>query len=167
MTDGPDLPLAMARMVAALMIGVALLLFVLYLLRRFTGMVLQRAGTLRVIASAYVGVKSHVSLVEVPGALLVLGVTRTEVRLLDKISDPAVLERFYADTKEAVQQPTSFADILNRFKRNPTDAESPHTISPRTISPHTISTDAAEPTQKRTEDHADRPAEAPTDRNVR
>ena len=40
------------------------------------------------------GVKKSVTMVEVPGAVLVLGVTNDHIRLLTKIEDESLLDQF-------------------------------------------------------------------------
>jgi flagellar biogenesis protein FliO len=87
---------------------------VVYFARRF----LQRQGPaardrlIRVLASHYIGVKKAVMLVEVPGAVLVLGVAGDRMQLLSRIDDPATLERIRSREPQGVP---SFAEHLGRL----------------------------------------------------
>jgi flagellar biogenesis protein FliO len=53
-----------------------------------------------------------VTLVEVPGAVLVLGVAGDRMQLLTRIDDPAILERIRSREPQVVP---SFAEHLSRF----------------------------------------------------
>lgn len=66
---------------------------------------------IRVLANAYVGVKKSVSLVEVPGAILVLGVTSDRISLLTKIEDEEILAEF--KNRKTAGPPLSFSDHLS------------------------------------------------------
>ena len=85
---------AMVTMVAALaaVLGVILLLF--YAVRRFSAVNSTPGGQrlVTVLGSTYLGVKKTISLVEVPGAVLVLGITADRISLLSTIDDPATLD---------------------------------------------------------------------------
>ena len=64
-------------------------------------------------ASTYVGVKKNISLVEIPGALLVLGVTNDAINLLAKIEDEEVLRKFSEPEEEKISG--SFSDQLRKL----------------------------------------------------
>jgi flagellar biogenesis protein FliO len=68
---------------------------------------------IRILASSYLGVKKSISLVRIPGALLVLGISSDNIRLLTKIEDRKILDKFKGfDT----QNPgPSFAQQLQKF----------------------------------------------------
>jgi flagellar biogenesis protein FliO len=101
-------------MIGALTAVLGGLFVVVYFIRRF----LQREGPasrdrlVRVLASHYIGVKKAVTLVEVPGAVLVLGVAGDRMQLLSRIDDPATLERIRS--REPRGAP-SFAEHLSRL----------------------------------------------------
>jgi flagellar protein FliO/FliZ len=102
------------NMIGALAAVLGGLFVVVYFARRF----LQRQGSssrdrlIRVLASHYIGVKKAVTLVEVPGAVLVLGVAGDRMQLLTRIDDPAILERIRSRESQVVP---SFAEHLSRF----------------------------------------------------
>jgi flagellar protein FliO/FliZ len=101
-------------MIGALAAVLGGLFVVVYFARRF----LQRKGPasrdrlIRVLASHYIGVKKAVMLVEVPGAVLVLGVAGDRMQLLTRIDDPAILERIRSREPQVVP---SFAEHLGRL----------------------------------------------------
>jgi flagellar biogenesis protein FliO len=67
---------------------------------------------IRVISSQYIGIKKHIALVEVPGAVLVLGVSNDTIALLTKIEDPGVLDGIKQETSRITP---SFSDHLQRL----------------------------------------------------
>ena len=68
---------------------------------------------IRVLANTYVGVKKNISLVEVPGAILVLGITSDTISLLTKIEDVEVLDKFSGSEDEKTSG--SFSSQLQKF----------------------------------------------------
>ncbi|MBW1706104.1 MAG: flagellar biosynthetic protein FliO [Deltaproteobacteria bacterium] len=111
----PDFIWTALKMLGALGILSGVLIIALYFAKRiFKGGVNQPRGRMiRVLASAYVGVKKNISLVEVPGAILVLGVTSDSISLLTKIEDEEVLNKFSVSENEKI--PGSFSSQLQRF----------------------------------------------------
>ncbi len=111
----PDLLSTALKMITALVIVLGGMFIVFYFLRR----ILKRnAGgssenLIRVLASSYIGVKKNISLIEVPGSILVLGVTSDNIRLLAKIEDEEILNRF--KRPEEGKKSTSFSDQLNKI----------------------------------------------------
>jgi flagellar protein FliO/FliZ len=102
------------NMLGALAAVLGGLFVVVYFVRKF----LQRQGPaardrlIRVLASHYIGVKKAVLLVEVPGAVLVMGVAGDRMQLLSRIDDPATLERIRSKEPQVVP---SFVEHLSRF----------------------------------------------------
>lgn len=88
----PDLISSTVQMILALLIVLAGLLATFYFIRRF---ITNRAGggqrLIRVAASAAVGFKKYVSLVEVAGEYLVLGISDHNICLLSKLEDPEAI----------------------------------------------------------------------------
>ena len=68
---------------------------------------------IRVLASQYMGVKKNISVVQVPGALLVLGITSDSIRLLTKIKDKEILEQIQKQASGHIG--TTFTDQLNKI----------------------------------------------------
>jgi flagellar protein FliO/FliZ len=73
---------------------------------------------IKVIASQYIGIKKNISLVEIPGSILVLGVSNDNISLLTKIEDKGVLDFL---RQESSRMTPSFSDHLlrltSRFKQ--------------------------------------------------
>ncbi len=91
----PDLTTIALKMSSVLLLMTGLIVALLYLFRRLGARGLNSEGkSIRLLSSSYVGVKKYISLVEIPGAILVIGVTRDRITLLDKIEDPGILEQF-------------------------------------------------------------------------
>ena len=96
MNTSPDFLITAAKMLLALGVTVGALLLVLKFTR---GLAADRigkpgAGMVRVLSSTPVGVKKRIALVEVPGAVLVLGITGESIALLSKIENPETLDVF-------------------------------------------------------------------------
>jgi len=114
MNAAPDLLPSALKMIAALAVVLGGLFVMVHLARRY----LQRTGApgkarlVRVVASQPIGVKKAVTLVEVPGCVLVLGVSGDRIQMLTRLDDPQVLERVRShEGAEAV----SFYDHLSKF----------------------------------------------------
>ena len=77
------------RMIAVLVLIVGGLVFVNIYLRRQVHAGRGRGGRrIRVLENAHLGVKKSIAMVQVPGAVLVLGVTAERIALLERIDDP-------------------------------------------------------------------------------
>ncbi|MDY6880746.1 MAG: flagellar biosynthetic protein FliO [Thermodesulfobacteriota bacterium] len=115
MTNEADLISTSLRMLAALAIVMAALILLYYFVkRRFSAENGRAKGNLiRVIANTYIGLKKNISLVEVPGAILVVGVTNDRISLLSKIEDKEILENL--GTHEDGRVLTSFSDHLQKL----------------------------------------------------
>ena len=114
MNTAPDLLSTAWQMLTALGIVLGGLLVVFYVLKRFLKRDVcgSNEQLIRVIANHYVGVKKNIALVEVPGAVLVVGVSNDNISLLTKIEDQVVLD----DIRQARSQTTpSFAYHLQRL----------------------------------------------------
>ena len=109
-----------------MLVSLGILLGVLIIALHFAKRIFKRGGNLskgrmiRVLASAYVGVKKNISLVEIPGSILVLGVTSDAIILLSKIEDDEVLKKFKEAEDEQISG--SFSSQLQKlsakYKRN-------------------------------------------------
>lgn len=113
MKPSPDLISTALQMLTALSIVLGGLLIVFYLMRRFFKKDL--AGTkeqvIKILANQYIGVKKNIALVEVPGAVLVLGITNDRISLLTKIEDESILDHV---RHKQNRMPPSFSDHLQR-----------------------------------------------------
>jgi len=87
MSFTPELMDASLKMITGLMIVLGILLVIWYLARKVVG----RNGEafdnrrIRVLANQCVGLKKTISLVQVPGAILVLGITQDRINCLTEI----------------------------------------------------------------------------------
>jgi len=114
MSTAPDAFSTTLQMLTSLAIVLGGLLVVFYLARRF----LRKDGggqgnsLIRVVATQYIGVKKSVTLVEVPGTVLVLGISNESIRLLTKIEDQSAIDIIRQETS---RMSPSFADHLHRL----------------------------------------------------
>ena len=115
MNYSPDLIATALRMLTALCVILGSLFMIFYFSKR----VLKREGggskgrPIRVIASSYIGVKKNISLVQVPGAVLVLGVTGDNISLLSRIEDKEIIDEI--NRFQAEKTTPSFSDQLHRL----------------------------------------------------
>ncbi|MCU0559522.1 MAG: flagellar biosynthetic protein FliO [Desulfobacterales bacterium] len=114
MSAPPELFPAALKMLAALAAVLGGLFAAVTLARRY----FQRSGAVggdplvRVVASHFIGIKKAVTLVEIPGAVLVLGVAGDRIQLLDRIDDPETLGRIQ---RRGPRPAASFAEQLGRL----------------------------------------------------
>ncbi|MBI9085904.1 MAG: flagellar biosynthetic protein FliO [Desulfobacterales bacterium] len=118
-----DITATALTLLAALAVLLGGLWAVLYGVRRLTarGGPSAQGRTLRVLGSTYVGVKKTVILVEVPGAVLVLGVTPERISLLRSIEDKALCEKITGT--DAAGPPAIFASQLQKLMRRHKDGD--------------------------------------------
>jgi len=92
MNAAPDMISAGLKMIASLGVVLAMILLLLYGVRKLTRQRMGAAGgkQIQVLESHYMGVKKSISLVRVPGKVLVLGVTGDRINLLDTLDDEIV-----------------------------------------------------------------------------
>ncbi|MDY6986485.1 MAG: flagellar biosynthetic protein FliO [Thermodesulfobacteriota bacterium] len=93
MTIQPDLISTSLRMLAALVVILGGLLTVLYYVKRRSrgGPTGPGENLIRTLGNTYIGLKKYISLVEIPGAILVLGITNDNISLLATIHDEALM----------------------------------------------------------------------------
>jgi len=114
MITAPDMLSTAMQMLTALGIVLGGLIVVFYFMKRF----LKRdAGgskepLIKVIASQHIGIKKNISLVEIPGSILVVGVSNDNISLLTKIEDKVVLDDLRQKNSRIVP---SFSDQLQRL----------------------------------------------------
>ncbi|MBW1700750.1 MAG: flagellar biosynthetic protein FliO [Deltaproteobacteria bacterium] len=118
----PDLISTALKMLAALAVILGGLLFVFYFSKRIFKRDVggSKEKLIRVLANSYIGVKKNISLVEVAGIVLVLGVTNDNISLLTKIEKKEILDKF--KRLEGEKTSPSFSDQLHelssRFRRH-------------------------------------------------
>ena len=114
MNAAPELIPSALNMIAALAAVLGGLFVIVHFARRY----LHRAGAtaqprlVRVVASQAIGVKKSITLVEVPGCVLVLGVSGDRIQMLTRIDDPEALAR--VRSHEGAET-LSFYDHLSRL----------------------------------------------------
>jgi flagellar biogenesis protein FliO len=114
MNPAPELIPSALKMIAALAAVLGGLFVMVHLARRY----LRRAvGTaparlVRVVASQTIGIKKSITLVEVPGCALVLGVSGDRIEMLARIEDPEALARIRSHEGA---ETLSFCDHLSRL----------------------------------------------------
>jgi len=97
MTFEPDLISSSLKMFAALALILGGLIAVLYYVKRKARGATNSTGHIvTILGNTYLGLKKSISLVEIPGAILVLGITDDNISLLAKIED----EPLMAEIKE-------------------------------------------------------------------
>ncbi|MGD2036886.1 MAG: flagellar biosynthetic protein FliO [Desulfobacterales bacterium] len=115
MNATPDMLATALKMLAAL----ALVLGGLGIFFYFTKRVMRRdIGTsggqmVRVLANQYIGLKKNIALVQIPGAILVVGIAGDSICLLTKIEDKTILDQIH-DQGSGRLTP-SFSDQLNKI----------------------------------------------------
>ena len=121
----PDLISTSLKMLIVLAILVGGLLITFYYTKRKIGKQIggSKGKLIRVLGNTYIGVKKQISLVEIPGAVLVLGLSGDNISLLAKIDDDKILGNIKS-FEEAKVLP-SFSDQLqklsSRFKGQSND----------------------------------------------
>jgi flagellar protein FliO/FliZ len=114
MNPSPDMLTTALKMCAALGVVLGALFIVYYFTRRLSKV--DRSGPkgklVHILANKFIGVKKNICVVEIPGSVLILGVTNDRISLLSQIDDEATLEKIRRTEATA---PLSFADQLNKF----------------------------------------------------
>ncbi len=115
MSAPPDMIATALKMFAALGVVLGGLFVVYYFTRRMSRFDSSGAKEkwIRVLANKFIGVKKNICVVEVPGSILILGVTNDQITLLTKIDDDAVLEKIRNDKPHPTAP--SFAEHLNKI----------------------------------------------------
>lgn len=114
MSGTPDMLTAGLKMIASLAVVLMVILGLLYGMRRLT----RRGGgtasgrRIQVLESHYLGVKKTISLVSVPGKVLVLGISGDRINLLDTL-DEEIVDKSMPDAP-----PKAFGPLLSdRLKK--------------------------------------------------
>jgi flagellar protein FliO/FliZ len=113
MNATPDMLSTAFKMLVALSLvlgglGVFFFLTKRVLRKKFVG---SKDKLIRVIANQYIGLKKNISLVEIPGSILVIGISGDHINLLTKIDDKDILERI--QNQETTHSTPSFSEYLN------------------------------------------------------
>jgi flagellar biosynthetic protein FliO len=114
MNAAPDMLTAGLKMIASLGVVLAMLLGLLYGLKKLNRQRMGRGGgkRIQVLESHYMGVKKTISLVRVPGKVLVIGVAGDRINLLDTLDADQV------DSQTPVEESKTFGPMLtDRLKQ--------------------------------------------------
>lgn len=113
MNATPDMVAAGLKMLAALGVVLAMILFLLYGVKKLTAQRLAGGGgkQIHVLESHYLGVKKSISLVRIPGKVLVLGISADRINLLDTLDADVVSQPTPAD------RPSAFGPLFNDHLR--------------------------------------------------
>jgi len=114
MNTAPNIVSTAFQMLTALGIVLGGLLVVFYFMKRFLKRDIgsSKEQLIKVIASQYIGIKKNISLVEIPGSILVVGVSNDNISLLTKIEDKVVLDTLRQDSSRITP---FFSDHLQRL----------------------------------------------------
>ena len=114
MNTAPEIVSTALRMLTALGIVLGGLLVCVYFTKRFLKKDVggSKEQLIKVIASQYIGIKKNISLVEIPGSILVVGVSNDNISLLTKIEDEVVLDALRQENSRITP---SFSDHLQRL----------------------------------------------------
>ncbi len=113
--DSLELFPSLLKMVSALAVVSGVMIAVVYFFKRImkkTGAAAGDEEFIKVISSRYLGPKSSIMLVDVLGAIIVIGVSNNQMSMLTTISDPESLERLKYPGREKRKVP-SFFDRLS------------------------------------------------------
>ena len=115
MNATPDMLATTLKMLAALALVLGGLGIFFYFAKRVMRKNISNLGEgmIRVLASQYIGLKKNISLVQIPGAILVVGIAGDSICLLTKIEDKTVLDQIH-DQGDGRISP-SFSDQLNKI----------------------------------------------------
>jgi len=111
----PDIIPTALKMLTALGVVLGGMLVVYYFAKRILNRQVgnSKGKMIRVLESSYIGVKKNISLVEIPGAILVLGITNDNISLLTKIENQEIIDGNKKVEKE--KELISFSDRLHQF----------------------------------------------------
>jgi len=135
MTSSPDLTLATIKMVVSLVIVLGLL-WGLYLLTRkkmSAGHNAGHGGMIQILENRHLGVKKSIALVQVPGAVLVVGISADKVNLLSSIDDPEILSTL--DAKHSQKISPNFLSFFQRATHRQAVRDVAGTTAPAFSSP--------------------------------
>jgi len=114
MITAPDIASTAMQMLTALGVVLGGLIVVFYFMKRFLKRDIggSKEQLIKVIASQYIGIKKNISIVEIPGSILVVGVSNDNISLLTKIEDKVVLDDLRQENSRIAP---SFSDHLQRL----------------------------------------------------
>ena len=133
MNYAPDLTMAAVKMVLSL----GLVLAILWLVYRWSRRTLPAGAAggqgrlIKILGSRYLGVKKSITVVQVPGSVLVLGIGGDRINLLTRIDDPEVVASL-SDMTGSDTKKTGFKEQLQRMLRPMDAVKSKSAVADRT-----------------------------------
>jgi flagellar protein FliO/FliZ len=120
--NAPDLTIAALKMVISLAVVLAVIWGLYRVAKRNLPMASARGKgkMIQILESQYLGMKKNITMVQVPGAILVLGVSPDQVNLLSQIDNPDIIKSI-ADRTSNQRSVVSFKDQLRRLTRAKAD----------------------------------------------
>ena len=122
-----DLSMVTLKMVISLAIVLAIIWGLYRAAKKNLPMVQNNAQgkLMRVVEHQYLGVKKTITMVQIPGAILVLGVSPDRVNLLSRIDDPGLVSSITSrlDNQRSILSFKDHLQRLTRSKRNGLQAE--------------------------------------------
>jgi len=114
-----DLSMVTLKMVISLAI-VLTIIWGLYRAAKKKLPMVQNSGhgkLMRVVENQYLGIKKNITMVQIPGAILVLGVSSDKVNLLTQIDDPVIINSITSrlDNQRSI---LNFRDQFQRLTRS-------------------------------------------------
>lgn len=130
MNYSPDLLTASIRMASALLVTLGVILFLLYLAKRFLyrGAVSSSHPVVTIIGRSPIGIKKNITLVEISDRVLVLGITRDSISLLATINEPQAVSQLKRERSQTASNP--FAQQLQNLLAK----KAPRPVNPDTRS---------------------------------
>ena len=115
MSNSPDMVATALNLLFALIIVLVSLLLLFYLFKKVMKKYHNNSGNrlIKVLDSSFLGVKKNISIVEVPGAVLVLGITNDNISLLTRIDREAVMKELH-ETR-GMEEGSWFAEKLGNI----------------------------------------------------
>ncbi|MFZ0132715.1 MAG: flagellar biosynthetic protein FliO [Desulfobacterales bacterium] len=115
MNGYPEMLPSLLQMLASLAVVLGGLLLTLWFFKRFAQSRGGGAGNrlIRLLASSTIGLKKTISLVEVPGAILILGLSGDRISLLARIEDPETMRKVRGEVP--LKSSVPFAEQLQFF----------------------------------------------------
>jgi flagellar protein FliO/FliZ len=115
MNYSPEMTTTAIKMVLSLLLVLAMVWGLYRLARRGlgTGAGSSNGRLIQVLANHYLGVKKSIALVQVPGSILVLGISADRVNLLSRINDKEVIANL--NSRNSVDVKSGFRDQLQRI----------------------------------------------------
>jgi len=114
MNTSPDLTITAVKMVLALVAILIALIIVYYLLKKLPLSPIKndKNGYIRIIENKYLGLKKNLYLVEIPGSILVLGVSNDNISYLTEIHNDKIVEK---NKNENSRTNLSFSGYIQQF----------------------------------------------------